>query len=184
MKNINFVNALSPHEQRKIAGWYRHAIIGCVVLAGSMIGVHVWQLYRLLHMRKTYAALQHNAPKYSKEADEYAHMAKQYEQLNTYAKQCAIVRQQFQHCVQNVTIPTTVQACSGIGLDAWKYAETMCAITMRSNTLQDGLTCVQKLRELPMVKTMTIVSMQASTADVAKTVTIVAQGTLHDCDGA
>jgi len=179
MKHSNFIKAIPPTEQKKIARWYRLALLSSMGMILGIAIVHIWQLRRIMHVRSFYHSLLHNAPKYEKTSHEYAHIAQKHEQLTNYCKECAVLHQQLEQCIQSLSLPTAIQACSGITLSCWKLNAQSFTATLQSPTVADGINCVHTLQKLPLLDTITILSIQSHEAHAQPKVTLQLQGTMH-----
>jgi len=179
MKHLNFINAIPPTEQKRIARWYRIAFVSIIGMVLAITMVHIWQLRHIMNVRSFYNSLLHNAPRYEKTSDEYAHTVQQHEQLTSYCKECTAVHQQLEQCMRNLSLPPTIHQCPGITLSSWQLNAQSFTATLHSSTMSEALNCIHTLQKLPIIETITILSIQSHEAHTQYKVTLQLQGTLH-----
>ena len=182
MKHLNFLNAIPPTEQKRIARWYRVALVSIIGMVVAAAMVHIWQIRRFMNLRSFCNSLLHNAPRYEKTSDEYAQTVQKHEQLTSYCKECTAVHEQLEQCIQNLSLPTTIQTCSGITLVTWKLNAQAFTATLQSSTVSECIGCIHALQKLPIISVLTVSSLQSHDMNTERQVTLQLQGTLHSKD--
>lgn len=179
MKHLNFINAISPTEQKKIARWYRIVLMSIIGMVLGTTIVHSWQLRRIMQLRSFYNSLLHNAPKYEKTSNEYAQTVQKHEQLASYCKECTVLHEQLEQSIRSLSLPEAITTCPDIRTCCWTLNAQSFTATLQSATVSEGLNCIHTLQKLPIINTLTIASLQSHDTNTQRKVTLQLQGTLH-----